>query len=72
MAKKEIICCGQTVKENFETTAENLKERNLAFPPEASSSKKESTAAPEECEYRTCSISLKKQEEKICLQTSQI
>ncbi|ORE06181.1 hypothetical protein BCV72DRAFT_329352 [Rhizopus microsporus var. microsporus] len=48
------------VKENFEITAENLKERNLAFPPEASSSKKESTATPEEYEYRTCSISLKR------------
>ncbi|ORE03758.1 hypothetical protein BCV72DRAFT_314585 [Rhizopus microsporus var. microsporus] len=48
------------VKGNFETTAENLKERNLAFLPEASSSKKESTITPEEYEYRTCSISLKR------------
>ncbi|ORE08802.1 hypothetical protein BCV72DRAFT_271153 [Rhizopus microsporus var. microsporus] len=47
------------VKENFETTAANLKERNLAFPPEASSSKTESTTIPKECQYRTCSISLK-------------
>lgn len=38
------------VKENFETTPANLKERNWAFPPEAPSLKTEPTATPKECE----------------------
>lgn len=48
------------VKENFQSTAEILKEKNLAFPQDASSSKKEATATSKECECRSCSISLRK------------
>ncbi|ORE03701.1 hypothetical protein BCV72DRAFT_244179 [Rhizopus microsporus var. microsporus] len=52
------------IKKHFQSTAETLKENNLAFPQETSSSKKEATATSKECEYRTCSISVNKAKRK--------